>query len=157
AKLEKRFAKGYSFLASYAWSKCLDGPGSEEGTSPVYTLDNLNKGPCSYDVPHNFVTSYIVELPFGKGRRFLSDAGRAVDFVLGGCKWQGINTLQSGVPYGVGISVARANTGAGGQRPDAVGRPAEPHKPGCWFYTSANPACRDLLPNQADAFVLPAQ
>ena len=26
---------------------------------------------CDYDVPHNFVTSYIWELPFGKGRRFL--------------------------------------------------------------------------------------
>jgi len=157
AKLEKRFANGHSFLASYAWSKCLDGPGSEQGSSPVYTLDNLNKGPCSYDVPHNFVTSYIVELPFGQGRRFLSGAGRAVDFLLGGWQWQGINTLQSGVPYSVGISVDRANTGVGGQRPDAVGKPVEPHKTGCWFYTSANPTCQALMPNQPDAFVLPTQ
>jgi hypothetical protein len=24
----------------------------------------------------------------------------------------------------------------------------EPRKPGCWFYTSANPTCRELLPAQ---------
>ena len=107
-------------------------------------------------MPHNFVTSYIVELPFGKGRRFLSTAGRVVDFALGGWQWQGINTLQSGVPYSVGISVDRANTAVGGQRPDVVGKPVEPRDLGCWYYTSANTTCRALLPNQADAFVLPA-
>ncbi len=66
AKLDKRFSNGFSFLGSYTWSKCLDGPGSEEGTSPVYTLDSLNKGRVRFDVPHNFVTSYIWELPFGR-------------------------------------------------------------------------------------------
>ena len=157
AKLEKRFAAGYSFLASYSWSKCLDGPGSEEGSAPVYYLDNLNKGPCAFDVPHNFVTSYILELPFGKGRKYLSNAMKPVDFALGGWQLQGINTVQSGVPYDVGINVDRANTGTGGQRPDVVGVPVEPRRLGCWYFTSSNPACRALLPNQTDAFVLPAQ
>lgn len=157
AKLEKRFSSGYSFLASYAWSKCLDGPGTEEGGSPVFYLDNLNKGPCGFDVPHNFVTSYIYELPFGKGRRFLSSASRPLDFIVGGWQWQGINTVQSGVPYSVGISGDRANTGVGGQRPNAVGPAVEPRDLGCWYYTSSNATCRALLPNQADAFVLPAQ
>ncbi|MBI3472238.1 MAG: carboxypeptidase regulatory-like domain-containing protein [Candidatus Solibacter usitatus] len=157
AKMEKRFSSGYSFLASYAWSKCLDGPGSEEGGSPVYYLDNLNKGPCAFDVPHNFVTSYIYELPFGKGRRFLSNAGRLADLVIGGWQWQGINTVQSGVPYSVGINGDRANTGAGGQRPDVAGKPVEPRDLGCWYFTSSNPTCKTLLPNQADAFLLPAQ
>lgn len=146
AKFEKRFATGYSFLVSYAWSKCLDGPGTEEGTSPVWYLDRLNKGPCNFDVPHNFVASFIYELPWMKSNRY-----------LGGWQWQGIGTLQSGVPYTVGISVDRANTGAGGQRPDQVGPVAQPHDLGCWFFTSANPTCKALLPNQADAFVLPAQ
>ncbi|MEJ7608192.1 MAG: TonB-dependent receptor [Bryobacteraceae bacterium] len=126
AKMEKRFSSGTSFLASYAWSKCLDGPGTEQGGSPVYYLDNLNKGPCSFDVPHNFVTSYILELPFGKGRRFLGSAPRALDFVVGGWQWQGINTLQSGVPLWGRDQVDRANTGVGGQRPNVVGKPVEP-------------------------------
>lgn len=156
AKIEKRFASGFSFLGSYAWSKCLDGPGSEEGGSPVYYLDNLNKGRCDFDVPHNFVTSYIWEVPFGKGRRYLSRAPRAVDFLVGGWQWQGINTLQSGVPYSVSINVDRANTGAGSQRPDAIAPPVVPQNLNCWYFTSSNPACRALLPNQTDTFVLPA-
>ncbi len=155
-KLEKRFSSGFSTLVSYTWSKCLDGPGTEQGTSPVYYLDNLNKGLCGFDVPHNFVSSYIFELPFGKGRRYLASAPRAVEFVLGGWQWQGINTFQSGVPYTVTISNDRANTGAGGQRPDSLARTVEPRDLGCWYFTSANPACRTLLPNQADTFVLPA-
>jgi hypothetical protein len=156
AKVEKRFSNGVSFLGSYSFSKCLDGPGTEEGGSPVYYLDNLYKGPCSFDVPHNFVTSYIWELPFGKGRKLFSQAPRAVDFLIGGWQWQGINTLQSGVPYGVGISTDRANT-AVSQNPDAIGKPVEPRTLGCWYFTSANPACRALLPSQADTFVIPAQ
>ncbi|MFN7924344.1 MAG: TonB-dependent receptor [Bryobacteraceae bacterium] len=145
AKAEKRFARNHSFLVSYTWSKCLDGPGSEEGTSPAYYLDNLNKGPCAFDVPHNFVSSYIFELPWMKTNRF-----------LGGWQWQGINTFQSGVPYSVGINGDRANTGQGGQRPDAIGPVVEPNDLNCWFYVSANPACKAIAPNATDAFVLPA-
>jgi hypothetical protein len=155
AKFEKRFAGGVSFLGSYAWSKCLDGPGTEEGGSPASYLDNLNHGPCDFDVPHNFVTSYIWELPFGKGRKLLAHAPRVVDFLAGGWQWQGINTLQAGVPYSVNISVDRANTGVS-QRPDAIAPPVVPRDLNCWYYTSSNPVCRAILPGQADTFVLPA-
>jgi hypothetical protein len=155
AKLEKRFSNGFSFLGSYSFSKCLDAPGSEEGSAPAYYLDNLYKGPCDYDVPHNFVTSYIWELPFGKGRRFLGSGPKALDFVIGGWQLQGINTLQSGVPFNISISADRANTGTS-QRPDSIASPVEPHSLSCWYFTSSNPACRSLLPNQPDTFVLPA-
>ena len=156
AKLEKRFSEGFSILASYAFSKCLDAPGSEEGGAPVYYLDNLYKGRCDYDVPHNFVTSYIWELPFGKGRKLFSRSPKAVDFLIGGWQWQGINTVQSGVPFNVSINVDRANTGVG-QRPDAISSPVLPHSLSCWYFTSSNPGCKSLLPNQADTFVLPTQ
>ena len=48
-------------------------------------------------------------------------------------------------------------TGVGGQRPNAIAAPVEPRDLGCWFYTSSNSTCRALLPNQTDAFLLPAQ
>jgi hypothetical protein len=155
AKFEKRFSRGFSFLGSYSFSKCLDGPGSEEGSAPAYYLDNLYRARCDYDVPHNFVTSYILELPFGKGRRFLGSAPKVVDYVIGGWQWQGINTVQSGVPYNVSISVDRANTGVA-QRPDSIATPVEPRSLSCWYFTTSNPACKTLLPNQPDTFVLPS-
>lgn len=155
-KVEKRFSGGFSFLGSYTFSKCLDGPGSEEAGAPVYYLDHLYKGLCTYDVPHNFVTSYEWQLPFGKGRAFLSNAPRAVNFVLGGWQWQGINTFQAGVPYSATISVDEANT-AISQNPNAIAPPVVVGNVNCWFFVSANSACRALRPNQADTFVLPAQ
>ena len=82
---------------------------------------------------------------------------RAVNFVLGGWQWQGINTLQSGVPYTVTINTDRANTGQSGQRPDSIAPTVQPKTLSCWYFTSANPACKAALPSQADTFVLPAQ
>ena len=41
--------------------------------------------------------------------------------------------------------------------PDAIAAPVVVGNVNCWFFTSANPACRALLPNQADTFALPAQ
>jgi hypothetical protein len=107
-------------------------------------------------VPHNFVTSYVWELPFGNGRKYLSRAPRAANFLIGGWQVQGINTFQSGVPYSVTISTDRANT-AVSQMPDAIAAPVVVGNVNCWFFTSANPTCRALLPNQADTFALPAQ
>ena len=37
-----------------------------------------------------FVINTIYELPIGKGKRFMGDAGRAMDLVVGG--WQITNT-----------------------------------------------------------------
>src|SRR5262249_58666387 len=122
---------GFSFMGSYAFSKCLDSPGTEEGASPAFYLDRLSKGPCTYDVPHNFVTSYVWELPFGKGRKFFSQAGRLLNGVIGGWQWQGIHTLQSGVPYSATISTDQANT-AVSQMPDAVAPPVGLKDPNCW-------------------------
>ena len=156
AKFDKRFSNGFSFLGSRSFSKCLDVPGSEEGTAPAYYLDNLYKARCDYDVSHNFVASYVWELPFGKGRKFPSNSNRAVEFLTGRRHWQGINTLQSGVPYNVTINVDRANTGVGGQRPDLVTPPVQPRTLGCWYFTSSNPACKALLPSQTDSLALPA-
>lgn len=156
SKVEKRFSNGFSLLGSYTYSKCLDGPGSEEGGSPAFYLDNAYKGRCNFDVPHNFVTSYIWALPFGRGQRWLSNAPRAVDFVLGGWQWQGINTFQSGTPFSATISTDRANT-AVSQNPDSIAAPIGIGDPTCWFFVAANAACKAFLPNQADTFVLPAQ
>jgi hypothetical protein len=157
AKLEKRFSNGFSALASYTFSKCLDGPGSEEGASPAWNLDPSNKGPCSYDVPQNFVTNYVWELPIGHGRKYFNNAPRVINWVIGGWQWQGINTLQSGVPFTPTISSDTANTGAGSQRPNVIAPPVMVDSVGCWFFVAANPACRAALPNQADTFALPAQ
>ena len=70
------------------------------------------------DLPHRFVMSPIVEVPFGDGRRWSSSNG-LVDLLAGGWTAAAVVTIQSGFPIGVQQS---DNTGTfgGAQRPNLV-------------------------------------
>jgi hypothetical protein len=98
----------------------------------------------SFDIPHNLALSGGWELPVGRGRRFLGDAGGVTQALLGGWQMQAILILRSGRPFTPTISADRANTGVGAQRPNRIGS-GELDDPTVerWFDVSA--------------FVLPAQ
>ena len=134
--------------------ECLDGPGSEEGGSPDLYLDNLNKGRCDFDVPQNFVTSYIWELPFGKGESTsLAHRVRSISLSVAG-------NGRALILYSPGYLTRPLSTWIGptrvqGRAARAIAPPAVPQNLNCWYFASSNPACRALLPNQTDTFVLP--
>ena len=71
-------------------------------------------------VPHRFVLSYVYELPFGRGRRFLSNAGGAVDAILGGWALGGIFSAVAGTPVHLSVQGNPSNSG-GADRPNVVG------------------------------------
>ena len=73
ATLEKRLSNGVYALVSYTCSKCMDNGSSETGP-PTISLLAQNYGVCSYDITNNLTLSSIYQLPFGKGRIFLSNA-----------------------------------------------------------------------------------
>ena len=58
-------------------------------------------GLFEFDVRHNLTISHLVELPFGKGRKLLSDANGFVNAVLGGWSLAGLAILRSGEPFNV--------------------------------------------------------
>ncbi|MGH9844780.1 MAG: carboxypeptidase regulatory-like domain-containing protein, partial [Blastocatellia bacterium] len=129
-KVDKRFSQGYSLLSSYTFSKSID-QGSEVfalGSTFNILSDSRNinrdRGLSTFDVPHRWVTSGIVELPFGKGKPFLNQAG-LVDKLFGGFRVSGAFTLQSGFPFSPNIRNRRANTGyaLSTERGDLVGDP----------------------------------
>ncbi|HZI17294.1 MAG TPA: TonB-dependent receptor [Pyrinomonadaceae bacterium] len=104
AKLERRFSNGVQFGASYTFSKLItDASENLFGGSPIgsvlqnpYDRGSLRAvSPTS--IPHVFVVNYLVEFPFGRGKRFMSDS-RAADFFLGGWQLSGIQRYQSGLP-----------------------------------------------------------
>ena len=47
-------------------------------------------------MPHTFKLNWVLELPFGKGRRFAADSGRVLDRIIGGWEFHGIFRIQSG-------------------------------------------------------------
>ncbi len=101
-KLERRFSDGLYLLNSFTFSKAIDNaPGHLEtsaGDNSRINFRNLpsERGLSNYDQPVNNTTSVVYNLPFGKGRRFGSDAPRIVDAALGGWRLTLINTMTSG-------------------------------------------------------------
>jgi hypothetical protein len=65
--------------------------------------------------------SFGAELPFGQGKKFLSNAGTLANGFLGGWQAQSIINYRSGLPFTPSVSRDVANTGAGGQRPNRIG------------------------------------
>jgi hypothetical protein len=127
AKVTKRFSKGYSFTSTYTWSKNID-QGAEIFSifsNHAFIANNLNfddsKGVSALDVPHRWVTSGTVELPFGKGKRFWNSGG-LTDKLVGGWRLAGVATLQSGLPINPYIFNRLTNTGLSiPERGDLVG------------------------------------
>ena len=130
--LVRKSSAHYTFQWSHTWAKNL----VRTGVTDPFNRD-LFYGPSGY-VPHVDKVHFIVDLPFGKGMRWLDHPG-IVNQVLGGWTVSGFATLyQSGSPLTVTWSGDPANVGAGGARPDRVGRGTISNpSPAKWFDTSA--------------------
>ncbi len=110
---EKRLGHGLQAQANYSWSRCIDTvsnggflPFSAGGiTSPIPGNLQRDRGPCDYDVRHNFSASYVYELPFKTRQRLLGYLFNS---------WQVSGTLfrHSGVPFSV-MSAPYSSNGNG--------------------------------------------
>ncbi len=101
-KLTQRFGRSLTTMFSYTWSKALDENSAIRGTGSDFTLMNqrcrsCDYGPAGYNVPHRFVTSAVIALPFGRGQRYLN-SNRILDQFVGGWQLGTITTVQSGGP-----------------------------------------------------------
>lgn len=96
ARVERRFAAGWSITGAYTFSKNMEAVGMLNGY-----LSPLEYVVSTQDRPHRLVVSGLWELPFGRGKRWLSSGG-VVDKLVGGWQVQGIYSAQSGPPIGFG-------------------------------------------------------
>src|SRR5579875_3286583 len=113
AKLEKAFSHGLTFLNSYTWSKCMDIDSDANAVPIEYTYDRaLSYGPCDSNIPQMNVTSFVYQLPFGHGRRFVSGISGALDQAIGGWQASGIVMVRSGIPFTVYSGTDSANIGS---------------------------------------------
>jgi hypothetical protein len=94
---DRRFANGYTLGLTYTWSRF------EEAIEFLNAADPEPwRGVSNEDIPHRFTLNGIVELPFGRGRRFAKDVHTAVDVLIGGWQFAGVYQFQSGIPVGFG-------------------------------------------------------
>ncbi len=109
--LNRRFRNGLNFTASYTWQKNLTdadsalanvNPGGLQQDQNIFN-HRLEKSVSYQNIPHTFVLSYLLELPFGKGKTFLSGGG-PLNYVVGGWQIGGIQRYQSGQPISFGCA-----------------------------------------------------
>jgi hypothetical protein len=135
-------------IGAYTWSKLTsdiaDGvwnaaTANENGAIRSYYCIRCEHSVSSYDVPSRFTTSFVYELPFGKGKMLGKNWNRVVDSMLGGWQSNGILTLASGQPLIFLTAANNSYTFGGGQHPNVVGNPVLSSGQSIyeWFNTSA--------------------
>jgi hypothetical protein len=153
-EVTKRFSNGVSFQNSWVWAKNLsnaNGPAptsfsAENGPTTLNYFDIASDyGDVAYTRRHRFVSTFLWELPIGRGKQWMRGLTRGGDALLGGWQLSGITLFQTGpylTPYFSGADPS--DTGAnvrgviGTQRPDRIGNgnlsnPTVDH----WFDRSA--------------------
>jgi hypothetical protein len=90
--LERRFRSGLGVLASYTVSKLMT---RSSFMNPNFS-DALESVIADIDRPQRLVTTFVWELPFGRGRWLGNSWSGALDQLLGGWQINGIGSFQSG-------------------------------------------------------------
>ena len=97
-----------TILNSFTYGKAIDTvgqvlEGSVGGSPNPQDIRNVanDKGASSFDQRWNNTTSFVVDVPFGKGRKFGRDMNRALDTVVGGWQVSSIINSQSGLPLNI--------------------------------------------------------
>jgi len=119
-KIERRFANGLSFLGAYTWARTLDTTTQSGGTPVSIDCIRCEWGLSDLHVKHRFTLSGVYDLPFGRGRTFLSNLSGPAQTILGDWQINGILTFSSGLP----LSPGGGNSNTGGfvsNRPSVVG------------------------------------
>jgi hypothetical protein len=122
-KLEKQFANGMNFLFTYTYSKTLTDASDllNGGSSQNSAGGNVNgyrapgilgiqadRGLANFDIRHVFHFSGGYELPFGRGKRFMSDASGFKNQVVGGWSVNWSSAFQGGQPIWLGCPTQTA-------------------------------------------------
>jgi hypothetical protein len=128
ATLQKRFNGGGTLLAAYTWAKLLSNTDTitswleTGGAGGIQDWNNLRgeKSISSQNVPQHLIVSYVLDLPLGKNKKYLSDLPALGDKIVSGWGIDGVTTLQTGFPVNINAGGNGANYYGGGLRPNVV-------------------------------------
>ncbi len=125
---QRRFAGAGSLLVAYTNSKLISNTDTltswlETRVGGIQDNNNLlgERSLSSQDVPQRLVISYVLDLPFGQGKKYLSNSSGRLNNLVGGWGIDGVSTFQRGFPliFGNGQANDVALFGAG-SRPNVV-------------------------------------
>jgi Carboxypeptidase regulatory-like domain len=163
ATVSRRFQGGGTLLAAYTNAKLLSNTDTltswlesdSSGTGGVGSVQDWNnlkgeKSLSSQDVSQRLIISYVLDLPFGHGRKFANNLTGAENGLVSGWGVDGITTFQRGFPLkiswaGPATALESITSGVSNIRPDVVsscgkagskGITTNPAAPALYFNTS---------------------
>jgi hypothetical protein len=114
-QLQRRFSSGVAYNLAYTWAKSLDTrsfdptltvvstANSQSASSTPFDINNrrLNYAPSDFDRRHSMQWNLLYELPFGKGKRWLSASNGLINRIVSGWEATSYGVLQTGRPFTV--------------------------------------------------------
>jgi hypothetical protein len=109
--VNRRFHNGFFLAGNYMYSHALDD--GSVGAGDADAAQNVACFRCDYassdfDARHSGTVSAVYELPFGRGRRYLSSGETAMDLLVGG--WSVTSLLVARAGFPVNVTVSRSST-----------------------------------------------
>jgi hypothetical protein len=142
-KFDRRFSGGLNVMSHYTFSKNIDYDGT------YYPRDaKLARARSNNNRAHVFFIGSLYEVPFGKGRKFLSNPSKALELIAGGWQMNGTWSWMSGQPFTPSYRDCNADRDTGWCRPDLIGdfSIANPGQQG-WFTTATAPLTANGMTN----------
>ena len=94
-EVERRMARGLYVQGSWVWARDIGD--MNRGESLENPFDRQRERAVISDIPtHRTSVNFIYQLPFGKGRPFLSSAPRWAEVAVGGWEFSGVHSFYSG-------------------------------------------------------------
>jgi len=117
AKVDKRFNRGFQFITHYTYAR------ANAYNNTLYAVNHpISYGPNDFVRRQVWVFNPVYQLPFGKGKQFLGNASRGMNYVVGGWQLSNSTNWSSGLPWTPSfnecgpeqdVGVCRPNKGSG--------------------------------------------
>jgi hypothetical protein len=133
-KAEKHFSNGFSILSHYTYSH------AKNHDAPDYLYDpNLFYGRPSWQRNNVFVFTGIWDLPFGRGKKFATDASTPMNYLIGGWQLSGALTWMGGTGITPSYQECGSDNDIGVCLPNVVGPIGTPRTQNDWFELTSVP------------------
>ena len=111
--LRKALRNGVQFDVNYTFSKSIDVGSNAERVNVFDTAGGFSsqvinswapnqlRAVSDFDMRHQINANWVIDLPFGRGKKFGSGMGRVADAVIGGWSLTGLFHWSTGLPFSV--------------------------------------------------------
>jgi len=107
----RRAGKGLTLTANYTFGKLIDDASDsspDKGVLTAYATGGeasfggdrrIDRSVSTFDIKHSFNSTFLYDLPFGRGQKLLANTPRLVRAAVGGWSVTGVYRLMSGTPF----------------------------------------------------------